>query len=91
MTIYKILSFLWEILLCILARMKTFVEGGFVEGPMISEIELLKQSICQQQEFAKIKRLETEGHEEEFAWSGYYSGLEWVLNEIEMNRKLYTL
>jgi hypothetical protein len=71
--------------------MKTFIEGGFVEGPMICEIELLKQSIAQQKEFAKYKQMEAKGHDEELAWSGYYNGLEWVLTEIETNKKLYYL
>lgn len=71
--------------------MKTFIEGGFVEGPMISEIELLKLSISQQKQFARSKQMETEDHEASFAWAGYYNGLDWVLNEIETNRKLYDL
>ena len=74
-----------------LALMKSFIEGGFIEGPMISEIELLKQSIAEQKEFAKRQQMETEDHQDEVLWSGYYIALDWVLQEIETNKKLYCL
>jgi hypothetical protein len=74
-----------------IAYMKSFIEGGFIEGPMISEIEMLQQSIAQQKEFAKNKQMETEDHQDEVIWSGYYNALDWVLTEIETNRRLYKL
>jgi hypothetical protein len=58
---------------------------------MISEIELLKQSIAEQKEFAKRQQMETEDHQDEVLWSGYYNALDWVLQEIETNKKLYCL
>jgi hypothetical protein len=74
-----------------IALMKSFIEGGFIEGPMISEIEMLQQSIAQQKECAKNKQMETEDHQDEVIWSGYYNALDWVLTEIETNRRLYKL
>ena len=82
---------IYDFIIPYIATMKSFIEGGFIEGPMISEIELLKQSIAEQKEFAKRQQMETEDHQDEVLWSGYYNGLDWVLNEIEMNKKLYCL
>jgi hypothetical protein len=58
------------------------------------EIQKLQQDIIKQQEFAKQRQLNVSGEmsslseklAEEEAWSGYYKALQWVLNQIEVNK-----